>query len=221
MVEINEELLETKIPYNNKKYFDSLLPESREKYLKLYSLYNSLLIQYLIKKYNLKLYDQMIQESNRDFKKVDIKDMDIYQYTSSKYLDYLYIRNNIYIERLSNEELLYLDTLKETLNSNGEQFIENTYKKVIFNDGYTMYGPDNSKFLKKSNSIILGLRCKGIELENNDEDTDKFLIQKQYLKLFIPELSRQLNNRKLDDIEIIEYTNSSIIKCQRQKYIAK
>ena len=81
MTEINKSLLETKIPYDNKEYFDSMSPESQESYLKLYSLYNNLLIQYLIKKYNLNLYDEMIQNSKRNFKKVDTKDMDIYQYT--------------------------------------------------------------------------------------------------------------------------------------------
>lgn len=222
MTEINKSLLETKIPYDNKEYFDSMSPESQESYLKLYSLYNNLLIQYLIKKYNLNLYDEMIQNSKRNFKKVDTKDMDIYQYTSSKYLNYLYIRNNIYIEKLSKEELLYLSNTKEILDYNNEQFIEKTYKKVIFENEYTMYGPDNSKYLKKPNTLIIGLRCKSIDLNNDSSDElDNFLSQQQYLKLFIPELSRQLNDRNLDSIEVIEYNNSSVVKKQEQKYTMK
>ena len=195
MTEINKSLLETKIPYDNKEYFDSMSPESQESYLKLYSLYNNLLIQYLIKKYNLNLYDEMIQNSKRNFKKVDTKDMDIYQYTSSKYLNYLYIRNNIYIEKLSKEELLYLSNTKEILDYNNEQFIEKTYKKVIFENEYTMYGPDNSKYLKKPNTLIIGLRCKSIDLNNDSSDElDNFLSQQQYLKLFITILLTQKYN---------------------------
>ncbi len=222
MTEINKSLLETKIPYDNKEYFDSMSPESQESYLKLYSLYNNLLIQYLIKKYNLNLYDEMIQNSKRNFKKVDTKDMDIYQYTSSKYLNYLYIRNNIYIEKLSKEELLYLSNTKEILDYNNEQFIEKTYKKIILENEYTMYGPDNPKYFKKPNTLVIGLRCKSIDLNNDsDDELDNFLSQQQYLKLFIPELSRQLNDRNLDSIEVIEYNNSSVVKKQEQKYTMK
>lgn len=222
MTEINKSLLETKIPYDNKEYFDSMSPESQESYLKLYSLYNNLLIQYLIKKYNLNLYDEMIQNSKRNFKKVDTKDMDIYQYTSSKYLNYLYIRNNIYIEKLSKEELLYLSNTKEILDYNNEQFIERTYKKIILENEYTMYGPDNPKYFKKPNTLVIGLRCKSIDLNNDsDDELDNFLSQQQYLKLFIPELSRQLNERNLDSIEVIEYNNSSVEKRQEQKYTMK
>ena len=174
------------------------------------------------KKYDLNLYDKMIKDSNRLFTKVDTNDMDIYQYVSSKYLDYLYIRNNIYIEKLSKEELLYLSSTKELLDSNNEQFIEKTYKKVIFENEYTMYGPDNSKYLKKPNTLIIGLRCKSIDLNNDsDDELDNFLSQQQYLKLFIPELSRQLNDRNLDSIEVIEYNNSSVVKKQEQKYTMK
>lgn len=222
MTEINKSLLETKIPYDNKEYFDSMSPESQESYLKLYSLYNNLLIQYLIKKYNLNLYDEMIQNSKRNFKKVDTNDMDIYQYTSSKYLNYLYIRNNIYIEKLSKEELLYLSNTKEILDYNNEQFIEKTYKKIILENEYTMYGPDNPKYFKKPNTLVIGLRCKSIDLNNDsDDELDNFLSQQQYLKLFIPELSRQLNDRNLDSIEVIEYNNSSVEKRQEQKYTMK
>lgn len=222
MVEIDKNLLETKLPYRNKEYFDSMSLESQESYLKLYKLYNNLLVQYLIKKYDLNLYDKMIKDSNRLFTKVDTNDMDIYQYVSSKYLDYLYIRNNIYIEKLSQEELLYLSSTKELLDSNNEQFIEKTYKKVIFENEYTMYGPDNSKYLKKPNTLIIGLRCKSIDLNNgSDDELDNFLSQQQYLKLFIPELSRQLNDRNLDSIEVIEYNNSSVVKKQEQKYTMK
>lgn len=222
MVEINKSLLETKLPYDNKEYFDSMSPEIQENYLKLYSLYNDLLIQYLIKKYNLNLYDEMIQNSKINFKKIDTKDMDIYQYTSSKYLNYLYIRNNIYIEKLSKEELLYLSNTNEILDTNNEQFIEKTYKKVIFENEYTMYGPDNPKFLKKPNTLVIGLRCKSIDLNNDsDDELDNFLSQQQYLKLFIPELSRQLNDRNLDSIEVIEYNSSSVVKNQEQKYTIK
>ena len=85
-----------------------------------------------------------------------------------------------------------------------------------------MYGPDNPKYFKKPNTLIIGLRCKSIDLNNDsDDELDNFLSQQQYLKLFIPELSRQLNDRNLDSIEVIEYNNSSVEKRQEQKYTMK
>ena len=76
-----------------------------------------------------------------------------------------------------------------------------------------MYGPDNSKYLKDSNSIIIGLRHKGIDLNsNNEEEINTFMKQSNYLKLFIPELERQLNERNKDKFNVIEYNDYSIVK---------
>ena len=101
-------MFNTKVPYMNKKYFESLDNTNQENYLRLYEIYSNLLIQYFIKYYNLKEFDDVLSKDKRNFEKVSTYDMDIYQYLSSEYLNYIYLRNNIYIERLSNEELLYL-----------------------------------------------------------------------------------------------------------------
>ena len=57
---IDKDLFSTRKPYND--YLDS-----QNNYLKLYSIYNDLLIQYLIKKYDLKAYDNMLKNSNKKF----------------------------------------------------------------------------------------------------------------------------------------------------------
>lgn len=206
---INREIFNTRKPMND--YFENIPSSSQDNYLKLYSIYSDLLIQYLIKKYNLKVYDDMIKNSKKNFTKVSEQDMDLYQYISSEYLDYLYIRNNIYLENLSEVQLEYLNKINDSkLTSEYEQFIENTYKDVIFtNDGYTMYGPDSSRYLKKSNSIIIGLRCKQVNLDN--DSLKEFMDQENYLKLFIPELERQLNSRNIDEVNIIHYNDYSVI----------
>ena len=89
---IDSDLFNTRKPYND--YFDNISLDSQNNYLRLYSIYNDLLIQYLIKKYDLKAYDDMLKKSNKNFINVDTLDMDLYQYASSEYLSFLYLRNN-------------------------------------------------------------------------------------------------------------------------------
>lgn len=210
MKKISIELMETKLPYNNKTYFDSISLNSKENYLYLYSLYSDLLVKYFIKKYDLNIYDNMLKNSNRNLSPIDSEEMDIYQYTSSDYLSYLYIRNNIVLENLSNEEIITLSNFNNNeLDKEKESFIEKTYKKVIFSQGYTMYGSNNSKYLKDSSDLIIGLRYK--EYEENKID------QRTYLDLFIPELERQLNSRNLDNISVIEYNSYNIKSINKKR----
>ena len=210
---ITKELFATRMPYSD--YFDNIPLDSQNNYLRLYSVYSDLLIQYLIKKYDLKAYDEMLKTSSKRFVKVDTENMDLYQYTSSEYLDFIYLRNNICIENLNEEEIMYLNKITDSrLNDEFEKFIENTYRKVIFtNKGYTMYGPDNSKYLKSTNSLIIGLRHKGLDLNNdNEEEIEIFMKQNNYLKLFISELERQLNEKNIYNVNVIEYNDFSIVK---------
>ena len=139
-----------------------------EKYYTVYTNYKILLDRYLVNRLNLDVYDKSIDESGYKFIPIDSKGMDYYQYMSAMNLKYLYLRNNLYIEKLSKEvinRLLSLTT--EELNKPSEELIgivEATYKSVIDkspeSDGSYMarYGPDNDKFWYPSNELIIGLR---------------------------------------------------------------
>ena len=218
MITINNEMFSSKLPYTNIEYFNSLNENDKNNYLKLYSLYNELLYCFLIKKLELKKYDDMISNSFVGFTKVEEKDMDIYQYLSSNYLRFLYIRNNIYIERLTSEEINKLLSFSNNYNSEEVlDFINNTYKKVMFesNEGTTMYGPDNLRFIKPSNSIMIGIRHNAFYIRENEDENiweNKYEEKERYLDLFIPELERQLNNKGLGKVFVIEYNDFSIKK---------
>lgn len=218
MITINNEMFSSKLPYTNIEYFNSLNENDKNNYLKLYSLYNELLYCFLIKKLELKKYDDMISNSFVGFTKVEEKDMDIYQYLSSNYLRFLYIRNNIYIERLTSEEINKLLSFFNNYNSEEAlDFINNTYKKVMFEspDGTTMYGPDNLRFIKPSNSIMIGIRHNAFYIRENEDENiweNKYEEKERYLDLFIPELERQLNNKGLGKVFVIEYNDFSIKK---------
>lgn len=56
----------------------------------------------------LDVYDKSIDDSGYKFKPVDPLMMDYYQYMSAMNLKYLYLRNNLYIEKLSKEQVAKL-----------------------------------------------------------------------------------------------------------------
>ena len=222
MIQINKEIFSTKLPYMNKEYFENLDNTNQENYLRLYEVYNNLLIQYLIKYYNLKEFDDVLLKDKRNFEKVSTNDMDIYQYLSSEYLNYIYLRNNIYIERLSNEELIYLSKITDhSLNKENEEFIRNTYLKVITesNDknATTMFGPDNLKFIKRSTSVVFGIRYNRFNLKDRSKEQE-WLKQDDEREKFISMLLLMIEMRlkeKLPNTCIIRYNEFCIEKIKK------
>lgn len=164
---IDENWFSLRTPNNNENILTNLSTQKKETYLKLYSIYSYLLNQYLIKKLNLKEYDTILANWKINFPVIQENNMDIYQYLSSGLLKYFYLRNNIYIERLSKEDTDYLYNIYNTKNLNldeeKEKFIERTYLNIILEEPnqinhYINYGPDNSNYFKPTNAIIIGFR---------------------------------------------------------------
>lgn len=151
--------------------------EQMEKYLIFYNVYSNLLVQYMIKKYDLLEYDKRLEDRKELFGEVPNEDKDMYQYLSNGYLKYFYIRNNIYVERFNKKQLDYLWNIYKTddytLTYQNEKFVEDTYKDIILEipNGQVInisYGPDNGKFYKPSNSIIIGVRYNQFSNELGD-----------------------------------------------------
>lgn len=165
---INIKEYETRFPNNNETYFNNLDENQKEKYLELYSVYLSMLLKYLDYKCSLKFFDEIILNDEMKFKAISEENMDLYQYSCSNLLKYFYIRSNIYIERLSKEEIEFLKIQNLNFNDKNsyqiENFICNTLSKVIFETKdsneifYTNYGPDSKNFIKPNNALILGVR---------------------------------------------------------------
>ena len=228
MIKINKEMFNTKIPYMNKEYFESLDNTNQENYLRLYEIYSNLLIQYFIKYYNLKEFDDVLSKDKRNFEKVSTDDMDIYQYLSSEYLNYIYLRNNIYIERLSNEELLYLSRIRDySLNKENEEFIRNTYLRVITEsnnkNAVTMFGPDNLKFIKRSNWVVFGIRYNRFNLKDRSKEQE-WLKQDEEREKFISMLISiaKMQFKKINpNTSIIRYNEFCIEKIAKRNSLSK
>lgn len=174
---INEKEYATRFPNENSEYFTKLSEEGKKKYLELLSLYYNLVLNYLIIKFNLKKYDEYIENNELIFKIINESEMDIYQYLSSKKLSYFYLRNNFYIERLTLEEQKKLIVLSEndfsTINPEIEQFVLNTMKKVLIEnekDLRTNFGPDSIQFMAIDGSLIIGFRYDDYFISDNEND---------------------------------------------------
>ena len=104
----------------------------KEDYLRKYILYMKFLLEYLIKKTDIKKYDDLLKEDSHNFISIKDKDMDIYQRLGVNYLKYFYIRNNLHLDRLTKEEDEYLNKKDNIFDDKTYYFIENTLKKGYF-----------------------------------------------------------------------------------------
>ena len=79
--------------------------------------------KYLIKTIRLDQYDESLKNSNLSFVNI-IENQDVYQLMNSSLLNYFYIRNNIYLDKLTNDELNFLKQQLTSLNYNINEEIE-------------------------------------------------------------------------------------------------
>ena len=157
MKSITVEEFKTRIPVGNGDYFDELDKEAQESYIALYNAYSSLVTDYFIKNCNLKEYDEALLESPYSFPKLAEEEMDIYQYLASDRLSFVYLRNNLYVERLDEDEQKFLIEKAQddeiVYDDKADEFVKNTFKRVMLENGgeedtvNVFYGPDNGNFM--------------------------------------------------------------------------
>lgn len=215
---LTEDELKLLSPYFSSFDIKNLSLNEKREYLILLSVYMNVFIKYLCYKFNLQYYDSLIKNSEYNFLPVEEKNMDIYQKFSKEYLKYFYIRNNIYIEKLDENELAFLREIAFSPNKkNNEEiveFIESTFKKVIFedalNDGskcMVFFGEDSQYYSCVNDSIVIGLKYDEFNLNNlSDEEWDE-LHDKQYefIDLIVSRMNKELNNDCNINLNILKY----------------
>ena len=219
--EMTEKDYNTIFPSSNLEYLNSLTGTQKDTYLILNGLYRSLLNQYL-KQLVLGNYDKILSSSDLSFVPVATEEQDFYQYYSNNDLKYYYVRNNIFVERLSDEELNYLKsriiTNNFTLQSEDVTFVRNTFSKVIKEEDIdgkayvTNFGPDSSTFHAQSNSLVIGFRYDEFNL--NDMTEEKWAQnnnkQREFLWNFNNQLEMDLKQKLNIPVSVIEYDEYSI-----------
>jgi len=230
-MKVNEDDLRTIFPYNSEFFINVLDENKKNEYFHMYSVYRELFTKYIINKLGLKNYDNKLENSDLEFLKIEPGEMDIYQYFSSDKLNYFYIRNNIYLEKLTEEEKQFLKELsdEQEMTMEVEEFIERTFKKLIFEDisrnvdsnskRVIMYGPDSSNFMADNDALVIGLRYN--EFAKNGVDSgnvgELYVKQLVYLEKFLNEMKQELYGTIDAPIAIIKYNEFSINKRVSEK----
>ena len=153
--------------------------------LKIYNIYRRFYTEYLINKFELIQYDRKIINMN-------LPDgyLDLYKEYTSNYLKYIFVRNNLYVNNLSNEEKEYILRMENAnYNQEIEDFISKTYQRVINGYGdnsYCFYGKQIKNYCVKSDMIVLGIYCDDYDLSI-----------KEKIKELIKEIEMKSNNVKV------------------------
>ncbi|MDR2569167.1 MAG: hypothetical protein LBD23_02565 [Oscillospiraceae bacterium] len=166
-------------PKNSTFSFFDISPDLKDYMLLNISLYRKLLVDYLLKITNIRLYDKQLLEEK--YLQIPTEAMDMYQYFSQNELHYIYLRNNIYIERLTDIEKDFLAKKIETenfdLDEESQKMIESSFRRVIFEDELgngeifsSDFAPDSSTFRASNDSLVLGIRYDELNLNGMDSN---------------------------------------------------
>ena len=94
-------------------------------------------------------FDNWVKNTINDLPIVNDKESNFYRKLSTLNSDYIYLRNNIHIEKLDFKEL---NELRSNVN---KDFLLRTYKKVLFEGGnYTFFGSATDMNLVASKSLV-------------------------------------------------------------------
>ncbi len=195
-----------------------------DKYFDLLNKYNSFLTSFIKEKLPLEQIANNMNKSELDFKKMQEKDMDFYQITSTMGLNYIYLRNNIYIEKLNDDDINFLEK-NNKYNDEVKEYIGKTYKDVINpynNSKIIFYGPENGNFMCNSSDLVLGIRYDEFNTELDDEKFKENFLQKQSI---ISQTSVILNIYGTDvlknNVNLIQYNEASIINKYKEESYEK
>lgn len=220
---LNDENYKLRTPYTDEFNIDGMDDNSKNNYFRMYSLYMDLLTQYLIKNTPLKDYDNYLLNSELNFVSINDDRQDVYQKLCNDKLKYFYVRNNLYLSRLSKEEFEYLKRIYMTndfgLNSITENFIQNTYKKVIAEEigvenTLIHYGPVSPRFFAPIDALVIGFRYDDFNyngMSDNEWDIN-YTKQKEFLYKNIPTLLNTMKtNLNNNNIALIKYDDFSVV----------
>lgn len=212
---------------NKGLYVDDRLSD---KFYTLYENYKVLLEKYLFNKLSLGKYEDRIDNSGLLFVPVNKNDMDIYQYISSLGLKYIYLRSNLYVDKLELNDIDMLVNLsnEEISNPNDKllDLIERTYKNIIdsrYDDDKVIsmncYGPDSNYYWFPSSELIFGIRFDDFAdngLGEEDEWEENFDEQMQFVGNIINELNNTCSDILGIKVNFVYYDDVSVVRSMKR-----
>lgn len=176
MKSMTEQDLRTAFPADL-RYFERLTPAQRTNYLALATVYRRLLNEY-VAFMGLGKYDLALRRNERPVAPVDARDQDLYQRYANAGLRYFYVRSNVYVERLTMDELGFLrGRVREGnlgLDLDSFRFVEDTFARAIREqwattddkgnvswsdaDAEINFGPNEERFFCPNDALVVGCR---------------------------------------------------------------
>lgn len=215
MIGLSKESYKQRLTHREEIKIDDMTEDQLKLYLAMYSVYMEWFINLLVSKTDITKFDKEIKNSNLKFTKTKDDKLDFYQKFSRDYLDYFYLRNNLYLYRLNKEEYNFIiDRIKNDkyiYDKETEKFILDTYKKIIFEKvkdykkakvNHDVH--DMGRYIE-NNAIIIGIRYD----INNDlkgkEWYDNLKLQEKEIAKISTELLKNLNSFFSNNVAIIDY----------------
>lgn len=215
MIGLSKESYKQRLTHRDEIKIDDMTEDQLKLYLAMYSVYMEWFINLLVSKTDITKFDKEIKNSNLKFTKTKDDKLDFYQKFSRDYLDYFYLRNNLYLYRLNKEEYNFIiDRIKNDkyiYDKETEKFILDTYKKIIFEKvkdykkakvNHDVH--DMGRYIE-NNAIIIGIRYD----INNDlkgkEWYDNLKLQEKEIAKISTELLKNLNSFFSNNVAIIDY----------------
>ena len=177
-----------------------------EKYIELYNKYNKYFLRFMIDILDLNMYDKLIGNSELDFGICRENRQDVYQKSSP--LNYIYIKNNLHIEKLSDNDLRLLDvcnddnilldlirrTYKEiiTINCINNKMLNNNFSTQMFPNFYT-----NSTILPNDALIIVIREGDAKEDLTGEEFWKNAKLKNDFIEDLIAQMKKEIE-KKLD-----------------------
>lgn len=169
----------------------------QQEYADLYSIYSGLLYHFFIQEFRFNEYNEALLDSPYPFQPVEAENMDFYQYLASDLSKYYYIRNTLYISRLTEKErqILWSKKVGSELiyDKEAENLIRDSYRRIMTMSAgeesslNISFGPDNKNFFCPANAIVMGVRYDDY-YKMPGESSEKWL---------------ERRNRSLQDIETL------------------
>lgn len=221
MIYLDEEYYLSRFPKTD-DVFENLDDNSKKEFLTRYSVYMNFLYDYLLNKTDIKKHDDEINKNKEhSFKPITEAKMDMYQFLAKGKLYYYYVRNNINLSKLSEDEIKFLDDRIASNNINYdkevEEFIGKTIKRVIcFSDDENMsvnYGPsDASMFYADNGTLIIGQRVDeyvSYDL-NNYENQMKYMRRDVFLGADADEVKTSIAGDLGLSVSVIKYVDETV-----------
>lgn len=190
-------------------------------YEKIYLIYRFGLEQIISKMTLLSYYDKKINDSNLGFLEVLEEEKDYFQSLSS--FKYFYLRNNLYIERLSIENIEKIKKINIENEDDRKVLIEivmKTYKDIIIEypelsaDTIISFGFDDINLMPYNGSLIIGFRYDEYRNEEilGDSWNDNYIKQVEMINQLLPKLESDFEKVLKVRVKIIHYNEFSVKK---------